>query len=145
MLTTIRPARTEREIDRLAASRDEARMRRAEWLARIAEGRATPEQLVDAAADPFESYLRKLTLRRILAAQPGCGKLCSQTVLDRLQALLCAGDSPSRHKVPSDPTVSWLLHSQAPDRIVAWKQALKKEVEVSPWPGFPFSRKVQAE
>ena len=127
------PTRPSPTLETANIARASARRYRAEWLISITEGLVNPFELIEQAATDLGRPLRKLSLRQVLLAQPGWGKVMTAPRLEMLRNTL---------KASSDErlTVGWLIDFRAGGRrYLTFLDVFTATKTQSPWPGFPFA------
>jgi hypothetical protein len=121
---------------------DAARRHRAEHLLAVADGSLTPLEVIERAAAYGHRALRRITLRRLLTAQPGVGEATADRMLTRMLTCL-RGGAPTRTDRDSmvKLTIAWLLDTRTGGRRwAAFTDALRRTRQVNaPWPGFPYA------
>lgn len=119
-----------------ATARRSAAMRRAEYLMSVTDGLLSINDVVNAAAEPGNKALLRITLHQLLLSQPGWGQVRAGTAMDRLLGLLGLRLDVDRiRRLP----LSWLLDPRAAGtRLLAWLDATTPQMG-PPWPGFPFT------
>ncbi|WP_156250841.1 hypothetical protein [Pseudactinotalea terrae] len=119
-----------------AAARRSAAMRRAEYLMSVTDGLLSVNDVVNAAAEPGNKALLRITLHQLLLSQPGWGQVRAGAAMDRLVSLLGLRlDVGPLRRLP----LSWLLDPRAAGtRLLAWLDATTPQM-AAPWPGFPFT------
>lgn len=105
-----------------------ARMIRAAALTEVAEGRYTAEEMIARACDPDENpALLRITLRELLASQPGWGVRSASIVTRRMAEAL--GEKPK--------TIAWLVDRRTGGK--RWMAYLDATAERAlPWAGYPW-------
>ena len=130
-------------IDRLTQARFSAQRQRAEALLLIADETfddATIWEALRAAATPDGRALMRLSLRQLLAAQPGWSiRRADETIK---KTLIVSGSS-TKSRTTGDIDVSWLLDPRVGGkRFAALCDAMHGDPSsrnTIPWPGFPYS------
>lgn len=102
-------------------------------LSAIAQGELTPTDVIHAACAEDGKYLRKLTLVRILAVQPGWGERPARQAVSRLAEV--AGLKVRLRKID----IAWLIDPRAGGRRLAAWASVADTSDHKPWPGFPFA------
>ena len=115
------------------AKKRAARMR-AEWIISLYEGYISTTDLITAACVGGNQPLLRLTLRQILANQPGWGEVRTNRTLAALRGLLGLTTTGARRL-----TIAWLVDARVGGRRVqAWADCLDDKSN-PPWPGFPYA------
>lgn len=119
-----------------AAARRSAAMRRAEYLMSVTDGMLGVNDVVEAAAQPGNKPLLRITLHQLLLSQPGWGEVRAGVTLDRLLTLLGLRlDTAGLRRLP----LAWLLDPRAAGtRLLAWLDVVTPGM-AAPWPGYPFT------
>lgn len=109
-------------------ARRDADATRAEWLSGVAAGVLTMSDVIsDAATIPA---LRRITLRSLLSAQPGVGRVATERVLSRLRSTL---------DVDQRLTIDWLIDPRSEGkRLLAWIDTTTPR-DHAPWSGYPLA------
>lgn len=121
-------------VKQLNAARQAAGMLRARTLTRVAVGQITPEQVIAAAAKPNGVPLRRISVRKLLASQPGWGDTRVGRVTDHLRRALPG--------CPPRPTIGWLLDPRvsnpSTDRLTEFASVAGPHRVDVPWTGWPY-------
>lgn len=122
------------DVSTLNTARRAAGRQRAEWLMRVLDGSAGVQDLMKEAARPEARPLLKLSLRQVLLAQKGWGRMRADGVIDHITSVI--GGKIDRRLL----TVGWLLDPRAGGRrYAAWLDAFQPKTGPL-WPGFPYVR-----
>lgn len=111
----------------------DAERTRSEWIASLYSGVLSVPDLLQAAAGrgPDAAALRRISLRRLLTAQPDWGSARATRVLDHLSGLFGV---PEERRL----NVAWLIDARTDGRrLHAFADALHPRG--TPWPGFPLA------
>lgn len=119
-----------------ADARRSAALRRAEHLMAVTDGMLSIADVVEAACQPGNKALLRITLHQLLLSQPGWGEVRTSATLQRLLTLLGLRLDPARtRRLP----VAWLVDPRAAGtRLLAWLDATNPQM-AAPWPGYPFT------
>lgn len=120
--------------DVVVAAKLRAEAKRAEWLESLSLGFVSVSDVITAACSEDGKPLLSLTLRKLLAAQPGWGEARAMRTVLRVCRILGA--------VPEQPrklTVAWLIDARtAGHRIEVWADVINGKPG-QPWAGFPYA------
>lgn len=124
------------DAEQMERFRGDAHRYRASWLASLAAGMVTVDELVTHAASVEGKPLRTISLAMLLSSQDGwTPSKAAETVRRFTDAARQKGRT--RNAPPDRPTVSWLLDGRSPNRQLHWQVTLADPD--TPWPGFPFA------
>lgn len=117
-------------ISTINAARHAAAKIRARTMARVAAGQVSPLDVIRVAHTAEGIVLRRLTLRHLLAAQPGWGDARASRVLDHLRRTVGG---------PDRLTVGWLIDRRTGrSRLAEFVSVAGRDRADSPWVGFPY-------
>lgn len=109
-------------------ARRDADATRAEWLSGVAAGVLMTSDVISDAATI--SALRRITLRSLLSAQPGVGRVATERVLARVRSTTGADQRL---------TIGWLIDPRSEGkRLLAWIDAMTPR-DHAPWVGYPLA------
>lgn len=131
------------DVTVLNTARRRAQRTRGTHLYSVVEGMSSIWDVLDAATQPEGIPLRKLTLPRLLAAQPGWGPVRVERLLTQMSDL-CGMNVPGQ----SEMTIGWMLDTRAGgrrfealvDAMSRVDESGREVVTTTPWPGFPYGR-----
>lgn len=105
-----------------------ARVSRAAALTEVAEGKYTAEEMIQRCCDPDEDpALLRITVRELLASQPGWSLRTASNVTNRMAEAL--GEKPK--------TIAWLIDRRTGGK--RWMAYLDATAERAlPWTGYPW-------
>lgn len=116
-------------------ARAAARRYRAEWLVAVNQELVTPLDVVTQAAEDEGRPLRRLSVRQLLAAQPGWGEARVSAAIARLRSVLA-----EQTRAQGELSVGWLIDNRSNGRrFLGWLDAVHVARDTPPWAGFPFT------
>lgn len=119
----------------LNTAREQADRFRAEWLHLVHDEMVTPGDVLTEAGRPEAKPLLKVSIRQLLLAQKGWGRVRADAIIESIITV-------SEAKIESrQVTIGWLLDPRAGGRrFAAWLDAFEPRAAL-PGPGFPYARR----
>lgn len=120
-------------VEELNRARRSASLFRAEWLMLIHGELVTPGDLLQESSRTESASLLKLSLRQVLLAQPGWGRVRTDAMTSHIMSV--TGVSVEQRKL----TIGWVLDPRSGGRrFAAWLDAIATK-DAPPWAGFPYA------